>query len=67
MEGVRIQNNFRGDGIGTRVFEWVMRYAKEKGVSILQLTSDKQRPHAMKFYEGLGFKSTHEGLKLKLN
>ena len=67
VEGVRIQNNFRGDGIGTRVFEWVILHAREKGVSILQLTSDKQRPDAMRFYEGLGFKSTHEGFKLKLN
>lgn len=67
VEGVRIQNNFRGDGVGTRVFEWVIQYAREKGVNILQLTSDKQRPDAIRFYEGLGFKSTHEGFKLKLN
>ena len=67
VEGVRIQNKFRGDGIGTRLFEWVIQYAREKGVSILQLTSDKQRPDAIRFYEGLGFKSTHEGFKLKLN
>ena len=67
VEGVRIQHNFRGDGIGTRVFEWVIQYARGKGVNILQLTSDKQRPDAIRFYEGLGFKSTHEGFKLKLN
>jgi len=67
VEGVRIQHNFRGDGIGTRVFEWVIQYARGKGVGILQLTSDKQRPDAIRFYEGLGFKSTHEGFKLKLN
>jgi len=67
VEGVRIQKNFRGEGIGTRVFEWVIQYARGKGVSILQLTSDKQRPDSIRFYEDLGFKSTHEGLKLKLN
>ena len=67
VEGVRIHKNFRGEGIGTRVFEWVIQYARGKGVSILQLTSDKQRPDSIRFYEGLGFKSTHEGLKLKLN
>ena len=67
VEGVRIHKNFRGDGIGTRVFEWVIQYARGKGVSILQLTSDKQRPDSIRFYEDLGFKSTHEGLKLKLN
>ena len=67
VEGVRIQNKFRGDGIGTRVFEWVIQYAREKEVTILQLTSDKQRPDAIRVYEGIGFKSTHEGFKLKLN
>mgnify|MGYP003957535941 FL=1 len=67
VEGVRIHKNFRGEGIGTRVFEWVIQYARGKGVSILQLTSDKQRPDSIRFYEDLGFKSTHEGLKLKLN
>ena len=67
VEGVRIHKSFRGDGIGTRVFEWVIQYARGKGVSILQLTSDKQRPDSIRFYEDLGFKSTHEGLKLKLN
>ena len=67
VEGVRIHKNFRGDGIGTRVFEWVIQYASKKGVKILQLTSDKQRPDSIRFYEDLGFKSTHEGLKLKLN
>ena len=67
MEGVRIQNKFRVGGIGTRVFEWVIQLAREKGVSILQLTSDKQRADAIRFYEGIGFKSTHEGFKLKLN
>ena len=67
VEGVRIHKNFRGDGIGTRAFEWVIQYARGKGVSILQLTSDKQRPDSIRFYEDLGFKSTHEGLKLKLN
>ena len=67
VEGVRIHKNFRGDGIGTRVFEWVIQYAREKEVKILQLTSDKQRQDAIRFYEGFGFKSTHEGFKLKFN
>ena len=67
VEGVRIHKNFRGDGIGTIVIDWVIEYAREKGVNILQLTSDKQRPDAIRFYEGFGFKSTHQGLKLMLN
>ena len=63
VKGVRIQNNFRGDVKGNKVFEWGIHYAREKGMSILQLTSVKQIPEAIRFYEGLGFKSTHEGFK----
>ena len=35
-------------------------------VGMLQLTSDKQRPDAIKFYQSPGFQATHEGFKLKL-
>ena len=46
-----------------------MGYSVGKGESIifLQWTSDKQIPFAIRFYEGLGYKSTHKGFKLKLN
>ena len=67
MQGIAIHKNFCGYGIGTRFFEWVIQYVREKEVKILQLTSDKQRPDAIRFYEGFGFKSMHEGFKLKLN
>lgn len=67
IEGVRIQNNFRGHGLGTKFFEWAINHAKKKGCSIIQLTSDKQRPDAIRCYKSLGFKATHEGFKLKLN
>ena len=67
MLGVWIHKNFFGDVIGTRAFEGVIQYAREKEVKILQLTSDKQRPDAIRLYEGFGFKSMHEGFKLKLN
>ena len=67
IEGVRIHSDFRGTGLGTGFFEWAINRAKEKGCSIIQLTSDKQRPDAIRFYEKLGFSATHEGLKLKLD
>ena len=66
IEGVRIHSDFRGQGLGTRFFEWAIERAKEKGCNLVQLTSDKQRPDALRFYETLGFKATHEGFKLKL-
>lgn len=33
---------------------------------MLQLTSDKQRPEAIRFYQSLGFIASHEGFKLSL-
>ena len=66
IEGVRIANTYRGKGLGTEFINWAIKRAKERRCSIVQLTSDKQRPDAIRFYESIGFKATHEGLKLKL-
>ncbi|WP_372752480.1 N-acetyltransferase family protein [Mariniflexile sp.] len=64
IESVIIRKDQRGLGIGKKMFEWAIQRAKDKGAKIVQLTSDKQRPRAIKFYEDLGFKATHEGMKL---
>ncbi len=66
VEGVRIQSAYRGHGLGTRFLKWAINRATERQCSLVQLTSDKQRPDAIRFYESLGFKATHEGFKLKL-
>jgi len=67
IEGVRIKQEFRGKGLGTAFFEWAIERAKERQCHIVQLTSDKQRGDAIRFYERLGFRASHEGFKLKLN
>jgi len=66
IEGVRTSSSVRGKGIGTQLIEWAIQRAKERGCHLVQLTTDKTRPNALRFYERLGFKATHEGLKLKL-
>ncbi|MBE1301354.1 MAG: GNAT family N-acetyltransferase [Alteromonadaceae bacterium] len=66
IEGVRIHQSFRGLGIGEKMFQHAIALAKTKGCQIVQLTSDKLRPDALRFYEKLGFKATHEGFKLGL-
>ncbi|BDP34868.1 TPA: GNAT family N-acetyltransferase [Vibrio parahaemolyticus] len=66
IEGVRIDSDYRGQGFGEKMFEYAIEQAKNKGCTIVQLTSDKQRPDAIRFYEKLGFKATHEGFKLAL-
>ena len=39
--------------------------ARDKGARLVQLTSDKTRTDAIRFYESLGFTASHEGFKLK--
>lgn len=66
IEGVRTSASVRGKGVGTKLIKWAIQRAEERGCHLIQLTTDKKRPDALRFYERLGFKATHEGLKLKL-
>lgn len=66
IEGVRTSSAVRGKGIGTKMFEWAIERAKKRGCHVVQLTTDKKREDALRFYERLGFQATHEGMKLKL-
>ncbi len=66
IEAVRVSQEYRGRKIGTKMIESALAYAKMKGASLVQLTTNKQRPEALKFYEQQGFKATHEGMKLYL-
>ena len=67
VEAVRIRKDQRGKGLGKIMFEWIIRRVKEKKAHVLQLTTDKKRPDAIRFYENLGFKPTHEGIKIHFN
>ena len=66
IEAVRVHKNYRGQGIGTSVFKWAIQQAREKGCFMVQLTSNKQRDSAIRFYKDLGFIASHEGFKLQL-
>jgi GNAT superfamily N-acetyltransferase len=66
IEAVRIREDVRGGGIGQLMMEWAINRAKEINAHLLQLTTDKTRPEAIKFYEKLGFRASHEGMKLSL-
>ncbi len=67
IEGVRVSSTHRGRGIGHLLFEHAIQRAKERDCIMVQLTTDKSRPEAFRFYEDLGFIATHEGLKLMLS
>ncbi|MFJ6554845.1 GNAT family N-acetyltransferase [Streptomyces luteogriseus] len=66
IEGVRIHAEERGSGLGTELIEWAIEESRAQGCQLVQLTSDKTRADAHRFYERLGFTASHTGFKLQL-
>ena len=66
IESVRIASSRRGGGYGRRMFEWAIEECRKRRCEIVQLTTDKSRADARRFYESLGFVASHEGMKLSL-
>jgi ribosomal protein S18 acetylase RimI-like enzyme len=66
IEGVRVDSNARSHGVGRAMIEQAIEKARERNCHLVQLTTNKQRAEARRFYEGLGFVATHEGMKLDL-
>lgn len=66
LEAVRVGSELRGQGVGAAMVEWAIGESRLRGCSLLQLTTDKSRTGAHRFYERLGFAASHEGMKLVL-
>jgi GNAT superfamily N-acetyltransferase len=66
IEAVRIAAHRRDSGLGQKMFEWAISECRSRGCNLVQLTTDKSRTDAHRFYEKLGFKASHEGYKLAL-
>ncbi|WP_406048251.1 GNAT family N-acetyltransferase [Kribbella sp. NBC_00889] len=66
IEAVRVAAPARGSGLGTTLIQWAIEESRSRGCTLVQLTSDKSRTAAHRFYDRLGFLNTHEGFKLKL-
>ena len=66
IEAVRVRDDLRGRGIGGALIAWAVGRARERGCALVQLTSNKERLDAHRFYGRLGFVATHEGFKLRL-
>jgi len=67
IEAVRIAAGQRGTGLGRQMMEWAIAQCRERGCGLVQLTSDKARVDAHRFYDNLGFVASHEGYKLTLS
>lgn len=66
IEAVRVHESYRGRGLGAAMLGWAIEEARRRGCGLVQLTTDKARPDAHRFYERLGFVASHQGMKLRL-
>lgn len=66
IESMRVDSRLRGQGLGQRLLDWAVEQARARGCRLVQLTSDRQRPAAHRFYERAGFVPSHVGFKLAL-
>ncbi len=66
IEAVRVAAGRRGEGLGRRLFDWAIAECRARGCATVQLTTDKSRTDAHRFYDRLGFAASHIGYKLAL-
>ncbi|HLO30781.1 MAG TPA: GNAT family N-acetyltransferase [Anaerolineales bacterium] len=66
VESVRVDQRFQSQGIGSEMMKWSIERAKQRGAHMMQLTTHQSRLDAHRFYERLGFKGSHLGMKLSL-
>ena len=66
IEAVRVAAHRRDVGIGAALFDWAIAECRQRGCALVQLTTDKARPDAHRFYDRLGFEASHIGYKLRL-
>ncbi len=66
IEGVRVAASHRGAGLGERLVGWAIDACRARGCALVQLTTDRSRADAHRFYERLGFVPSHVGMKLPL-
>lgn len=66
VESVRVDKRFQSQGIGSEMMKWTMERAKQRGAHVVQLMTHNTRVDAHRFYERLGFKGSHLGMKFSL-
>lgn len=66
IEAVRVSSAYRRQGLGQVLIEACLDMARARGCGVVQLTTDKRRVDAQRFYRRLGFEASHEGMKLYL-
>lgn len=67
IEAVRVAREARGRGLGRAMMDWAIQRCREEGCAMVQLTTDRSRTDAHRFYERLGFENSHLGFKMALD
>lgn len=63
IESVHVSPDMRGNGVGEAMMRAALGLARDRGAGLVQLTSNKKRTDAHRFYERIGFQKSHEGFK----
>ena len=66
IEAVRVAGSEQGAGLGSAMMQWAADYGRSHGARLAQLTTDKRRTAAHRFYQRLGYVASHEGMKQEL-
>jgi GNAT superfamily N-acetyltransferase len=66
IEAVRVASAYRGGALGSLLVRWACDEARARGAGLVQLTTDRRRADAVRFYERLGFVGSHLGMKRAL-
>lgn len=66
IEGVRVAAEHRGTGVGQALITWAIERARARGCRVVQLTTDRQHPEAIRFYQKIGFRPSHMGMRYHL-
>lgn len=67
IEAVRVHRDDRGRGLGRQMILWAIERCRSEGCAVVQLTTDRSREDAHRFYDSLGFVASHLGYKLSLD
>lgn len=67
IEAVRVNGTRRGQGIGHKMMLWAIEECRRRNCQAVQLTTDKSRSDAHRFYDDLGFIASHKGYKMTLD
>lgn len=65
LEDVRVASDCRSRGIGEQLVQWAVTEAKARGCNLVELLTHQTRTEAQRFYERLGFASSHVGMTVR--